>query len=205
VNYAEITDQLRRAYATSAHDRDQKAKERWKLDERTAFLDHLIAEGRALLVEIGAGTGQDSAFFKDNGLDVVATDLTPEMVEFCLNKGLDARVMDACHLDLPHESFDAAWSINTLLHVPDTDMPRALAEIARVLRPEGLFYLGVYGGDIVEEGVNEDDWHDPPRFFSFRSDEMLNSFVSPHFEIVDFHVLSDERSRFQSFTLRKPS
>jgi SAM-dependent methyltransferase len=33
------------------------------------------------LLELGAGTGQDSLFFQENGLAVVATDLSPRMVE----------------------------------------------------------------------------------------------------------------------------
>lgn len=205
MKYADVTEQLRRAYATSAQERDGRPKHHWKVDERRTFLERLRAEGKTRLLEIGAGTGQDSVYFAETGLDVVATDLTPEMVAFCREKGLDARVMDALNLDLPDASFDAVWSINCLLHVPNADMPDALAEIARVMHPEGLFFLGVYGGDGRTEGVDANDWHDPPRFFSFRSDDEIRDFVSVSFDTVDFHVISGDRLHFQSFTLRKPA
>jgi SAM-dependent methyltransferase len=35
------------------------------------------------LLEIGAGTGQDGAYFQAEGLAVVAADLSPVMVEHC--------------------------------------------------------------------------------------------------------------------------
>jgi SAM-dependent methyltransferase len=206
VNYPEVTESLRRAYAGSARKRDAMRKEPWKVAERQTFLERLRAERLTRLLEVGAGPGHDSVFFTEQGIDVVTTDLTPEMVELCRAKGLDAHVMDLLVLDFPDGSFDAAWAMNCLLHVPDADLPSALAEVRRVLRPDGLFFLGVYGNDVPEEGINPNDWHDPPRFFSFRTDDQIQTFAAEHFDVVDFHTFATgERFRHQSLTLRKPS
>jgi hypothetical protein len=51
-------------------------KEPWKLAERTAFLRCLQQANCTRLLEIGAGTGQDSVFFASHGLDIVATDMS---------------------------------------------------------------------------------------------------------------------------------
>jgi hypothetical protein len=67
----------------------------------------------------------------------------------------------------------------------------------------GLFFLGVYGGD-AGEGVAAWDHHDPPRFFSWRTDEQLRRFAEASFDVVDFHVASAGDHRFQSLTLRRP-
>ena len=75
--------------------------EPWKLDQRAAFLERLEAEGGGSLLEIGAGVGRDSLFFQNNCLEVTATDLSPEMVRFCREKGLNAHVMDFWKLDFP--------------------------------------------------------------------------------------------------------
>ena len=83
-------------------------------------------------------------FFASHGLDVVATDMSSAMVARCRDKGLDARVMDFSQLDFPPESFDAVHAMNRLLHVPNAELPAVLNSIARVLRPGGLFFLGVY-------------------------------------------------------------
>jgi len=109
----------------------------------------------------------------------------------------------ALHLDFPPESFDAAYAVNCLLHVPNADLPAVLAAIRAVLRPGGLFFLGVYGGDGTE-GLLDEDQHDPPRFFSWRTDEQIKRYASEHFDIVDVHVLDLGRYPFQSLTLRRP-
>jgi len=63
--------------------------------------------GAASLLEVGAGTGQDSLYFQEQGLRVLCTDLSPAMVELCQAKGLDARIADFLSLDVPPASFDA--------------------------------------------------------------------------------------------------
>jgi SAM-dependent methyltransferase len=111
-------------------------------------------------------------------------------------------VMDFLHLGFPPDSFDAVYALNCLLHVPNADLPAVLEAIRTVLRPGGMFFLGVYGGPGTE-GVAEDDVHDPPRFFSWRTDEQIEEFALRSFEIVDFHVIDVGELRFQSLTLRR--
>jgi SAM-dependent methyltransferase len=210
--YSQISRDLRAAYDKSAGARDSAGKAPWKVAERVAFLERMQSEQKRTLLEVGAGTGQDSSFFRGNDIDVVATDPSPEMVKRCQLKGLDARVADV--LDLPDARFDAVYSFNVLLHVPNADISRALASVANVLRPDGLFFLGVYGGESFE-GKSVDDWHDPPRFFSFRTDDELQRLAGEHFEVVDFHVVEPQTDgavasgatgsavHFQSLTVRK--
>jgi SAM-dependent methyltransferase len=204
VDYEVIRASLRQAYDQHAAEREHKGKDPWKLAERAAFLTRLRNERCRTLLEIGAGTGQDAEFFAASGLEVVATDASPAMIRFCQDKGLDARVMDFAALDLKPGSVDAVHAMNCLLHVPNAELPAVLAGIARVLRPGGLFFLGVYGGDGTE-GSFPDDHHVPPRFFSFRTDEQLVRMVSETFEVLDFHLVTfDGTDRFQSLTLRRP-
>ncbi|MDR3034427.1 MAG: class I SAM-dependent methyltransferase [Kitasatospora sp.] len=199
-----MTESLRTAYDGAVEHRDRTQKEPWKITERAGFLRRLQGENCRRLLELGAGTGQDSAFFAGHGLQVVATDLSPQMVARCREKGLDARVMDFLHLDFPAGSFDAAYALNSLLHVPNADLPAILEVIASVLRPGGLFFLGVYGHDPAQEGPLDDGIHHPPRFFSWRTDEQIQQFARGCFDIVDFHVVGLGQRHFQSLTLRRP-
>jgi SAM-dependent methyltransferase len=205
IRYDEVLDPLRQAYDTRAAWRDGLDKEPWKLAERQAFRDRLAPGAR--LLEVGAGPGQDSAYFQREGLAVVAADLSPVMVEHCRAKGLEAHVMDFLHLDFPAGSFDAVFALNCLLHVPNHDLPTVLASIRAVLRPDGLFFVGVYGGEEDREGPLDGDQHVPPRFFSWRTDERLLGFAAAaRFDVVDFHPVDTGRGyRFQSLTLRRPA
>jgi len=203
--YQDVTETLRTAYDGAVEHRDRLEKAPWKITERAGFLRRLRDDGCRRLLELGAGTGQDSAFFAGHGLQVVATDLSPQMVARCREKGLDARVMDFLHLDFPDGSFDAVYALNCLLHVPNADLPAVLEIIASVLRPGGLFFLGVYGRDAAEEGPLDDGVHDPPRFFSWRTDEQIQQFAGRCFDSVDFHVVGLGQLHFQSLTLRRPA
>jgi hypothetical protein len=72
------------------------------------------------------------------------------------------------------------------------------------LRPAGLFYLGVYGG-FEKEGINEKDYHIPPRFFSHHTDEFMQRATAPYFELVSFKAITPPGRfmHFQSITLRR--
>jgi SAM-dependent methyltransferase len=195
----QITSALRLFYDADADRRDKLIKQDWKLDERAAFLDRLRAAEARTLLEVGAGTGQDSVFFAAEGLDVTAIDLSPSMVKRTRDKGVRGLVLDVRDLRAVDGTFDAVYSFNSLLHVPNADLAGALASIRSVLLPGGLFYLGVYGGDEPEEGFSDDE-----RFFSFRSDHDLLAYAKEQFDILDFHVVHDVSLRFQSLTLVRP-
>ncbi|MFG3602366.1 class I SAM-dependent methyltransferase [Micromonospora chersina] len=204
IRYADVLSPLREAYDSRAAWREGLIKEPWKVAERQAFRDRLAAGAR--LLEIGAGTGQDSAWFQREGFGVVAADLSPAMVEHCRAKGIEAHVMDFLRLDFPANSFDAVFAMNCLLHVPNQDLPAVLAAIRAILRPDGLFFVGVYGGTESAEGPLSDDQHEPPRFFSFRTDEQLLAFAAASFDVVDFHSVDvGGGHRFQALTLRRPN
>jgi SAM-dependent methyltransferase len=203
-HYDDVLDDLRASYDAGAAARDGMPKQDWKIKERAAFLDRLLAIEAATLLEIGAGTGEDSVFFRDDGhLAVTAVDLSPAMVERCRAKGLDAYARDVLHLGFRPGTFDAAYAMNCLLHVPNADLPAALREICATLKPGGLFFLGVYGGR-AEEGVADWDDQDPKRFFSLRTDEQLLRYAAEAFEIVDFHAVDDDDLHFQALTLARP-
>ena len=204
-DYRQIRRDLRTAYDVDAERRDGMMKHEWKLAERSAFAARLAEAGLTRVLEIGAGTGQDSQYFADLGFTVTTTDASPAMVARCRDKGLDARVMDFTDLSFPAAAFDAVHAMNCLLHVPDADLPAVLTEIARVLRPGGLFFLGVYGGR-DEEGLMESVGDTPPRFFSFRTKEQIENYATQFFDLVDIHVipLPNPGEEFQSLTLRRP-
>lgn len=207
--YDQILPNLRESYKKRVAERERGEIDPWKLVERQQFLETIQAQGhrseKVYLLEIGAGTGKDSLFFQENGLDVVCTDLSPEMVALCCSKGLKAYVMDFLHLDFPQASFDAVYALNCLLHVPKSNLPIVLEAIRTLLRPDGLFFMGVYGGHEFE-GILPSDEYVPKRFFAFYTDEGIQQVVSSVFKIVSFKRIAvpwDAERHFQSMILAR--
>jgi len=180
-----IKQNLRAYYNQEADIRNSGEKQDWKLQIRQHFYDTAKAENKQTLLELGAGTGHDSQFFMENGLQVVAIDLSAEMVKRCKEKSIEAYEMDFYDLGALGKTFDCIWAMNSLLHTPKADLPQVLQGINTVLNPNGLFYMGVYGGVNSEnEYVNERAA--TPRFFSFYTDEELQEVLARHFEILSF-------------------
>jgi SAM-dependent methyltransferase len=203
-DYQRVIASLRVAYGPGpAALRDGWAKEEFKAQERRRFLDLLRARDAASLLAVGAGPGQDSLYFQEQGLRVLCTDLSPDMVERCQAKGLDARVADFLSLGVSPASFDAVYALNCLLHVPTPDMPRVLRAISEVLVPGGLLYVGTWGGE-NEEGPVDDPRYPIPRFFAFRSDQVMRQLLTERFDVLSFAAFDRaDNSRFQSFILQK--
>jgi SAM-dependent methyltransferase len=192
------------AYNHHAQEREGYILDDWKIQERENFLSLLKHEHRKLLLEVGAGTGKDSKFFSDAGLDVTCIDLSTEMVNLCKQKGLAAYIMDMTNLEFQPHSFDAVYSFNSLLHVPKAELPSVLENIEKVLKPAGLFFLGMYGGTEFE-GIWEKDSYTPKRFFSFHTDEQIQQLATQQFDLLAFKRIDFENNdlHFQSLILRK--
>lgn len=204
----ELKTQLRLAYNEKADERNRGTVDSWKEAERAAYLALLRQEGKKTLLEIGAGPGRDSLYFQENGLTVTAVDLSPEMVRLCRQKGLQAYEMDMTQLHFPPQRFDAAYALNSLLHLPHAEWPGTLAQISSLLKPGGLFYLGVYGG-YNHEGIRLDDSYEPKRFFAFYADEALQEVVTAVFDLLSFKPIAYDDGtsglHFQACVLRKRS
>jgi SAM-dependent methyltransferase len=96
-----------------------------------------VAEVRPRRVlEVGCGPGEASErIAQELGAEVVAVDISARMVELARARGVDARVGDVQALAFDDGSFDCALAAWVLFHAADLD--RALAALARVLRPGG--------------------------------------------------------------------
>lgn len=205
MGYAELKQDLRRAYDAEADAREAMEDQSWKPAERARFASLLRDASASTLLEIGAGHGVSGRRFADEGFAVTCVDLSPALVAHCRAKGLDARVMDFADLAFEDASFDAVFGMNCLLHVPRADLAGVLAEVRRVLVPGGLFYWGQYGGR-DHEGVWETDRYEPKRFFSFFTADRIRRVAAEHFTVVDVRLTALEGAidQYQGLVLRKP-
>lgn len=106
-------------------------------DARDVVIARLRAAAPASVLEVGCGWGElAERITRETGAAVTAIDLSPRMVELARERGVDARVGDVQELPFEDGSFDAVVAAWMLYHVPDLD--RAIAEVARVLRPGGI-------------------------------------------------------------------
>jgi SAM-dependent methyltransferase len=103
----------------------------------------------ARLLDAGCGSGQWAIAFAERGARVTGIDLSPEMIRFARDlagaRGLEIewRTGDVTRLAEPLAVFDAIHARALLQFVPD--VPGALREFRRVLRPGGRLLASVPG------------------------------------------------------------
>jgi SAM-dependent methyltransferase len=141
-----------------------------------AWVPWLLAQidwaGRRDVLEVGCGPGwlwAEGAGLPA-GLRLTLTDLSPGMVEVARRRvgGLsgqlvEARVADAQALPFVAESFDLVVANHMLYHAPDPE--KAVAELARVLRPGGLLMAASNGPRSMDElwQIRSEVFGGPPR------------------------------------------
>ena len=129
---------VREEYATEERLAGRKAAYRFAEgpDARQAAFDAVARTAPQRILEVGCGEGElAERFVRELGCEVVAIDQSERMVELTRARGVDARVADVQALPFPDEEFDCALAAWMLYHV--RDVGRALAELARVVRPGG--------------------------------------------------------------------
>lgn len=102
-------------------------------------------EGQATgsdVLEVGCGPGLILERTAAVAERAVGVDLSGGMVRETRAKGLEAAEAPATDLPFEDDSFDVVYSFKVLAHVPDID--KAIDEVRRVLRPEGVAYLEFY-------------------------------------------------------------
>ncbi len=110
-----------------------------------SFMDALPAQ--ATVLDLGCGPGRSAAIMASNGFVVTATDASAEMVKIAQTMpSVNAR--QASFDDLDDDAFyDGIWANFSLLHADRADLPRLFSAIARALRSNGVFHIGMKTGD----------------------------------------------------------
>lgn len=153
------------------------------------------------ILDLGCGSGDHGLFFKEQGLEVSAVDISKEMVALAREKGVGAEIMDIEQLAFAPATFDGIWSVTSLLHIPKAMLPKVIKDLYRILKPGGILYVCVKEGE--GEGMITDNVDGTTeRFFSFwRLEELIDLFL-PLFSTIPFdkeRVVLDGRTFLQLF------
>lgn len=180
-----IRSELRTFYDEEATARRRGLPTGRRVELLGEFVGLIRSEGRASVIDVGAGPATEAAAFVDAGVEYTGIDLSPANAGLALERG--HRVVAASLFDPPFaaQSFEAAWSMSTLMHVPLTEFDEAMRATVTTLQPGAPFGIGMWGGDEREIAA------DPAgrrRFFSLRTAEHNRELLARHGEIERFET-----------------
>lgn len=110
-----------------------------------AFAEQVRPAG-GVVADVGCGPGHATAFLAGCGLDVVGIDLSPRMVAVARERepGLRFEVGTMLGIDAADGAWAGAVALYSLIHLDDADLARALGELHRVVRGDGLVLVAVH-------------------------------------------------------------
>ena len=172
-----MTDVVKKTIEEYEKKAEEYSKTRQNIDPKlreTAdfFIKHL--KGKKIL-DVGCGSGRDSQYFAERGLQVIGIDAVKAFIKIAKSKVPKAKfkLMDMRKLEFLGNSFDGLWASASLLHIPKAEAKQTIEEFKRVLKPNGILFIGVKQGE-GERFVQEDNME---RFFAYYTKEELEKLI----------------------------
>ena len=125
------------------------------------IVKHYNIKKESSILELGCGTGitwKELTHLLQDCKEVYFTDLFEGMIEEAKSNigehpNIHYEVVNAEELPYEDERFDIVIANMMLYHIPNLD--KALSEIRRVLKKNGIFYCATYGENGVESFINQ--------------------------------------------------
>lgn len=135
---------------------------------------HLLPSTASIL-DFGCGSGRDTKYFLDAGMQVDATDGSEELCRLASEyTGIPVRQMLFEELDAK-EQYDGIWACSSILHLPKDVLKDVLKKMIVALKENGIIYTSFKYG--MFEGERNG------RFFTDFTEETFQEFVSDVDEI----------------------
>ena len=108
------------------------------------------------LLDLGTGLGQNAIYFSKLGFNVSALDISDYAIQYLKNwaekenLNITAAVGDMHSLPYDDNSFDCVYAYHVVSHTDSKGLEKTMAEIKRVLRPNGEVYLSFSSKESTE-------------------------------------------------------
>lgn len=179
-----------------------KNKWRGRTEPVNAFAKTLVrrmgkGRGRKIL-DIGCGNGTDSLYFSRSGFAVTATDFSESGIETlrssAVANGLSVTSLlhdTAKKFPFPDATFNAVYAHLALHYFDDAVTRRVFADVQRLLKPNGYFFVKCKSVDDSFYGKGTKVGPD-----TYRSDHTRHFFSADYMRemLEGFHILSLRRS-----------
>lgn len=205
--HVDVRADLKAYYEQEAQQRTRKPLAGPRVVLRSEFLEILKHEGRRSIVDFGSGPGRDGAAFFQAGHRYLGVDLAYGNATLAAERGIDVVPSSIAEPPLRDHSFDAGWSMSTLMHLPDTEVPDAMVAMTAVLRPGAPMVIGLWGGELGDH-IDDTQLAGQRRLFSLRSPKRNRELLESAAQVEHEEVWSDagpDGWHYQVFRLRTPT
>lgn len=139
------------------------------------------------ILDFGCGSGRDTRYFLEAGMQVVATDGSEELCKIASEyTGIKVKQMLFQELD-EQEKYDGIWACSSILHLPKDELKSVLQRMLAALRKNGIIYTSFKYGDF--EGMRNG------RYFTDFTIEKFAGFIQDvkQLKLEEYWITGDVR------------
>jgi len=154
------------------------------------------------VLDAGCGPGRDVEYFMEDGFKVVGVDIALGQIKEAKKRvpNGEFKKSDFRKMDFENSSFDGVWSVTSLIHLPKSEVEKAIKEFNRVLDKKGVLYISVKKGE-GSEIVKKEKYNNEPRIVYFYTQQEMEELVRD----AGFRILGSEANDVwvEIFALKK--
>lgn len=103
------------------------------------------------VLDFGCGSGRDTRYFLEAGLQVSATDGSEELCKLASKyTGIQVKQMLFQELN-DREKYDGIWACSSILHLPKDELKQVFIKMAAALKANGIIYASFKYGEFEGE------------------------------------------------------
>lgn len=179
------------AYEEHVQEYLEKSPQEVSDDIKAWFEEALSSLGTdARILELGCGTGKDANYIESLGYSVDRTDATKAFVEFQIEHGHEARVLNALTNDFGSD-IDLILADAVLLHFTPKELQLVVAKSYAALSDNGRFAFSLKQGD--GEEVNDEKLGAPRYFKYWQEAEIIRELELAGFDRFSVRTSEDYR------------
>lgn len=165
-----------------------------------SFVSMLPNKGKVL--DAGSGSGRDSSYLREDGLEVVSVDISEGMIKEAGKNGVKVIKGDLL-LMVSNEEFDGIWCMATLADIPKKYNNKLIKNFHKALKNNGILFIAVKEGE-GEQLIEKERYGNSLRFYAlYKEDELNNLLKENGFEIIESVVSNDEGTNWVEIFAKK--
>ncbi|HLD10703.1 MAG TPA: L-histidine N(alpha)-methyltransferase [Candidatus Nanoarchaeia archaeon] len=143
------------------------------------FISKLPKKARVL--DAGCGTGRDAKYLQEEGLEVLAVDVSEEMLKEAKEKNLKTKQLDLTK-EKTEEKFQGIWCMALISELSNEEAQKVINNFQEMLDDRGILYLSMkYGQGIKEQ--EDPRYNNIKRIFQLYDEEKTKKLLS-NFKIL---------------------
>ncbi|MBT3416941.1 class I SAM-dependent methyltransferase [Candidatus Woesearchaeota archaeon] len=159
-----------------------------------------LLQGKKIL-DAGSGSGRDVAYFLEDDFDAVGIDISQGQIKEAKKRVPKGKFLkqDFRKTKFEDNSLDGIWCMEGFVHLPKTEIKKALKEFKRILKEDGIIYLSLKRGKGTKIIKQEIYSNEPLPYYYYEQKEIESLANDLNFKIIS----SEENNVWVELFLQK--